>query len=66
MSGSSKTTSHRGKASAWVAVFMIVFAFLLGMFAMIFVNLILGIVAAAVLVAGVVLALKVNIMEEVH
>jgi hypothetical protein len=66
LSGSAKTDSHRGKASAWVAVFLIVFAFLIGMFAMIFVNLILGIVAAVVLVVGCGLALKVNIMEEVH
>lgn len=57
----------QGKAGAWISVFLIVAAFIVGVFALIADNnVIVWIVAAAVFVLGGVLALASRIMELGH
>jgi hypothetical protein len=57
---------HPGKTGSWVAVILIIAAFILGALGMILTSLVLGIIAAVVFVAGLILAFVSRIFEQVE
>ena len=57
---------HPGKTGSWVAVFLIIAAFILGALGMILDSIVLDIIAAVVFVAGLILAFSSKIFEQVE
>jgi hypothetical protein len=57
---------HPGKTGSWVAVFLIIAAFILGALGMILDSVVLDIIAAVVFVAGLILAFSSKIFEQVE
>jgi hypothetical protein len=57
---------HHGSPGAWLAVFLIIAGFTVGVFALIFASLPLWIVTGAALVIGGIIALASRIMEQAY
>lgn len=57
---------HPGKTGSWVAVILIIAAFILGALAMILSSLVLSILAAVAFVGGLILAFASKIFEQVE
>jgi xanthine/uracil permease len=57
---------HHGSPGAWLAVFLIIAGFTVGVFALIFASLPLWIIAGVGIVVGAIIALASRIMEQAY
>jgi hypothetical protein len=57
---------HPGKTGSWVAVFLIIVAFILAALGMILESIVLDIIAAALFVGGLILAFASRIFDQVE